>query len=327
MKAWVINSAEKPYRLKQQELPKPVPSANEILVRVAFAGLNRADLFQLQALYPLPEETAFVPGMECSGIIENIGENVVCFKSGDRICGLMTGGAYAEYAVLPAMQAVKIPGDLELDAAAALPEALATVWLALFRTAHFKPGETVLMHGGGSGIGTALIQIVKLYGGTVIVTAGSPEKCKACEELGASAINYRTQDFLEEVKKLTGDKGVDIVIDIVGGDYIEKNLRALAPKGRMVSLSFLQGAKITANIGSLLVKNLRWEGITLRAQPTEIKGEIMAEIARDLFPKLAQGLYKPIIDRIFPAHEVEKAHSHMQESLHLGKILLDMNAF
>lgn len=327
MKAWIINSTHKPYQLKQRELPMLVPQPGEILLRVAFAGLNRADLFQLQGLYPLPEETALVPGMECSGIVESVGANVTDFKPGERVCGLMTGGAYAEYATIPAVQSWKLPDDLSLENAAALPEALATIWLALFRTANFKPGETVLMHGGGSGIGTALIQVVKLYGGKVIVTAGTPEKCAACEKLGAVAINYREQDFLEEVKKLTDGKGVDIIIDIVGGEYVEKNLRALAVKGRMVSLSFLQGAKITANIGQLLIKNLRWEGITLRSQPTESKGEIMSEIARDLFPKLEAGLYKPIIDRIFPAREAEKALFRMQESLHLGKILLDMNAF
>ncbi len=326
MKAWVIHNEETFHRLRMEDSPRPEPKPGEILLKVAYAALNRADLFQLQGQYPLPEETAMIPGLEASGIVEAVGEGVSDYKKGDRVAALMTGGAYAEYCTVPATQCLLLPDKVSLQEGATLPEVLATVWLALFRTARFTKGETVLVHGGSSGIGTAAIQIITLWGGNAIVTAGTHTKCDFCTTLGATAINYKTEDFVARVKELTQGRGADIVIDIIGGDYIEKNIRALAPGGRMVSLSFINGAKATAGFGGLLMKNLQWSGMTLRAQPTGTKHEILSEIERDLFPHLLAGRYKAVIDTVFQGKDVEKAHSHMQESLHIGKILLDMNA-
>lgn len=327
MQAWILDNTITHFRLVCEERPMPAPKAGELLIKTHFAALNRADIFQLQGQYPLPEETGMIPGMECSGTVEQVSADVEGFRPGERVMALMTGGAYAEYCAVPAAQCVRLPETVSFETGAALAEALATVWLALFRTAHFNKGESVLIHGGGSGIGTTAIQIVKLWGGTPIITAGSPEKCDACTALGAESINYATEDFVTRVKDLTGGRGVDIVIDIVGGEYIEKNLKCLAPGGRMVSLSFIKGAKVTANVAGLLMKNLQWNGVTLRSQSTEIKHEILSSIERDLFPHLLAGRFGPVIDRVFPAREVEKAHKRMQESLHLGKILLDMRAF
>ena len=305
---------------------KPLPQAGELLIKIAYAGVNHADLYQVQGRYPLPTETHNIAGLECSGVVEVVGEGVAGWQVGDEVCGLATGGCYAEYATIPAVQCLAVLEGVSLREAACFPEALATVWLTVFQQARLSAGETVLVHGGSSGIGVMAIQMAKAFGAQVITTAGTDEKCKACEVLGATAINYKTQDFVAEVKRITEGKGADVVLDMVGGSYIERNFKAMAAGGRMVSIALIEGAKIEANIGGFFLKNLSWRATTLRSQAAEVKAEIMRELAVHVLPKIAQGTIKAVIDSEFSLENVEKAHQKMDESLHIGKILLHIGA-
>lgn len=323
MHAWRI-AAGNAEALESVTLPVPQPKAGEVLIKVAHAGVNRADLFQRQGSYPAPIETQHVPGLEVAGEVVALGADAYGANLGDKVCALLIGGGYAEYCTAPAAQLLPIPPSLTSREAAGLPEALATAWLTLVETAHLKTGERVLIHGGSSGIGTLAIQIARALGASVITTAGSPEKCHACEGLGAKTIHYRTQDFLKEVKEMTGGTGVDVILDMVGGAYAERNLRALAPRGRMVSIALLGGAEATIPLGGLLMKNLSWHGITLRSRSDAEKAATLSQIRQNLWPHLLSGQIMPVIDSVYPFAEVEKAHARMQEGLHIGKIILVM---
>lgn len=323
MQAWRIAQGNSG-TLESVRLAVPQPAAGEVLIQVAHAGINRADLFQRQGSYPAPVETQHVPGLEASGEVVALGADLEGVRVGDKVCALLIGGGYAEYCTAPATQLLPIPPSLTSQEAAGLPEALATGWLTLVETAHLHKGESVLIHGGSSGIGMIAIQIARFLGASVITTAGSPEKCRACEALGATAIHYHTQDFLREVKNMTAGRGVDVILDMVGGTYAERNLRTLAPRGRLISIALLGGAETTLTLGGLLMKNLSWHGITLRSRTAAEKASTLLQLRQNLWTPLLSGQIKPVIDRVYPFAEVEKAHLRMQEGLHIGKIILSM---
>lgn len=310
-------------KLILNEMDIPAPSFGHVLVRVAYAGVNRADLFQVEGKYPLPEETQMIPGMEVTGDVSAIGEGVTSLKVGDRVAALILGGGYAEYAVADAQHVIKLEG-YEIRQAAALPEALLTNWLAMVEKAKLQKGETVLIHAGASGIGTIGIQMAITMGAHVVATAGGREKCAFLNSLGASAIDYKTEDVLLRIDEVTRGHKIDVIIDVLGGDYIEKNMKALRPGGRMVSLAFLDGPKTSASLGMLLTKNLSWYGTTLRGQSVAEKAEMFKKIKQTVWPHVLAERIIPRVDAIFALEEVEKAHEHMRQRLHIGKILLEM---
>ncbi len=305
---------------------QPTPAPGELLIKVAYAGINHADLYQVQGRYPLPEETDHIPGLECAGEVVALGEDVHDWEIGGVVCGLSAGGCYAEYVTIPAAQCLAVPKGISVREAACFPEALATVWLTVCEQAKLHKGETLLVHGGSSGIGVIAIQLANIFGAQVIVTAGTDEKCGACEQLGARAINYKKQDFVAEAKRMTDGKGVDVVLDMVGGSYVERNFKAMAPLARMVSIALIDGAKIKANIGGFFLKNLSWRATTLRSQTAEVKAHVMRELQAHVLPKIADNTLKAVIDSEFSLENVEKAHQRMHQSLHVGKILLNIGA-
>lgn len=309
MRAWQI-ADDGSGALRLGVLPLPSPAPGEVLLRVRYAGINRADLFQRAGTYPAPTETHGIPGLEAAGET----------PEGEPVCALLSGGGYAEYCVAPASQVLPVPRGLTLEQAAALPEAFATSWLALVETARIRAGETVLIHGGGSGIGTAAIQLARALGARVIATAGSEEKCAACERLGAEAIHYKKEDFLER------GRGADVILDMVGGAYAERNLRALAPRGRLVTIALLGGAEASVPLGGFLMKNLSWHALTLRSRTQQEKAETLRRMRETVWPLLESRRILPVIDRTYPFADAEKAHLRMQEGLHIGKILLSMEA-
>jgi putative PIG3 family NAD(P)H quinone oxidoreductase len=309
------------YRLSQSA--PPVPLAGEVLIKTAYAGINRADLLQKQGKYPLPEKAPFIPGLELSGIVTACGEGVSQFSPGDKVCALVKEGAFAEYTAVDARHVLPVPGDMSLEQAAALPEACFTVLISLVWQARLTSGESVLIHGGTSGIGSMAIQIAKLLGARVFSTSGSREKCAVCEGLGVErAIAYREEDFVARVKELTDGKGVDVILDMVGGDYFPRNLEALARGGRLAMIAFLRGAKMQVNLGPLLLKHLSVMGSTLRSRPAPEKARLALELQEIVWPALAKGLLKPVIDHVFPLEEAEKALNRMDQGLNIGKILL-----
>ncbi|HEU5047547.1 MAG TPA: NAD(P)H-quinone oxidoreductase [Rickettsiales bacterium] len=312
---------------KLQECGIPQPGKGEVLVKIAYAGANRADLFQAQGKYPLPEGNPAIPGLEISGEIVACGEGVNPSRIGEKVCALLSEGAFAEYAVVPEALALPVPENMSLEEAAALPEAAFTAWISLVWQAELKKGETVLIHGGASGVGSLAIQIAKALGATVFTTAGTDEKCAACLKAGAShAINYHTQDFAEQIKQLTGGKGVDVILDIVGGEDFARNLQSLAHGGRLCIIAFLKGAKITANLSPILLKHLKVMGSTLRSRPLSEKTQIAVELRDNLWHIIAQGQIKPVIDRIFPLKDAQKALDRMEQRLNIGKILIKMQS-
>ena len=304
----------------------PVPTANagELLIRVAYAALNRADLMQKQGNYPPPADASPLPGLEVSGEIVALGEGVTGWEVGQQVCALVNGGGYAEYAAAPAGQCFALPASLSQKDAAGLPEAMATIWMAVYDEARLQPGETVLMHGGASGIGTIGIQMLRETGNTVWVTASSAEKCAACEKLGAKAINYKNQDFVELLKSEIG--GVEVVLDAIGGDYMQRNLSVLKPGGRLVSIAFLRGPKAELSMGGLLLKNLRWSGVTLRGRSTGQKAEYFRQLQKHFGDAVEKGRIRPLIHASFPLAEAEKAQEMMHQNLNIGKILLQVGA-
>jgi putative PIG3 family NAD(P)H quinone oxidoreductase len=303
--------------------PVPRPGSGEVLIRVEAAGVNRPDILQRRGLYPPPPGAPNIPGLEAAGTIVALGEGVVTLEAGQPVCALLAGGGYAQYALAPAGQCLPVPEALTMVEAAAMPETLFTVWTNIFQRAYARDGETLLVHGGTSGIGTMAIALCRLFGLPVIVTCGSDEKCAAAEALGvARAINYRSADFVEEVKDFTGGRGVDVVLDMVGGDYVPRNLQCLAEDGRHVSIAVQRGATAELNLGLIMRRRLTLTGSTLRPRSAEFKSLVAEELLREVWPQVAQGHLKPVIDRTFPLAAAADAHRRMEAGDHVGKIVL-----
>lgn len=325
MRAIRVENAGPDYRLVTAELPMPAPAAGEVLIKVAAAGLNRADIAQALGSYPPPPGAPDTLGMEVSGTVEAVGTGVSTLRKGDAVCALIPGGGYADYAVAPAVCTLPIPKGVEPVAAAGLPEVHFTVWTNLMDSARLAPGESVLIHGGSSGIGTAAIQLCAARGHRVFATAGSAAKCKACTELGATrAINYREEDFVDVTREATNGTGVDVILDMVGGSYIERNFRAAARGGRIVNIAFQGGMKAEVNFELMLMKRLSLMATTLRARNLSEKGAIRDAVLREVWPLVESGRIKPVIDRTYPLAEAQAAHARMAGSDHIGKILLTM---
>jgi putative PIG3 family NAD(P)H quinone oxidoreductase len=303
--------------------PTPVPAAGEVLIKVAAAGVNRPDVFQRLGRYPPPPGASDIPGLEVAGRIEALGPSAGDWKIGDAVCALIAGGGYAEYCTAPAPQCLPVPRGLDMTAAAALPETFFTVWTNVFERGRLQAGESILIHGGSSGIGTAAIQLARARGSRVFATAGSAEKCAACERLGADrAVNYRDEDFTAAISDATGGRGVDVVLDMVGGDYFAKNVDVLAVEGRLVEIATLKGAKAEVNIQTIMQRRLTITGSTLRARPIAEKGVIAAAVKRHVWPLLESGAVKPIIHATFSLSDAASAHRLMESSAHIGKIVL-----
>ena len=305
------------------ERPAPVPAAGEVLIKVAAAGVNRPDVFQRLGRYPPPPGVTDIPGLEVSGIITEVASGAGSFRVGDAVCALVAGGGYAEYCVAPAPQCLPAPRGLELVDAAAIPETFLTVWTNVFERGRLQAGESVLVHGGSSGIGTAAIQLARSFGARVFATAGTAVKCAACERLGAErCINYRDADFVAVVREQTAGRGVDVVLDMVGGAYFARNLDVLAPEGRLVEIATLQGAKAELNIQTIMQRRLTITGSTLRARPIADKGAIAEAVHRHVWPLLESGSVKPIVYATFPLRDASAAHRVMESSAHIGKLVL-----
>lgn len=301
----------------------PDPAPNEILIKVAAAGLNRADLLQRAGLYPPPEDASPIMGLEVAGTVLALGDKVTNWQVGDPICALTHGGGYADHAVAPQGQCLPIPSGFSMEEAAALPEALLTVWHNIFQRAAMQAGENVLIHGGASGIGTLGIQMVRAMGGTVYTTAGSDEKCTALEALGAlKAFNYQTQDFEVALTEAGLKDRINVILDLAGGDFIQKNINVAAPEGRIVNIAFIRGFQAEVNFAPLLIKRITLTGSTLRSQSFEQKTIMCQEIGEHIYPHLENGSIKPVIDRVFELDEVASAHDHMQSGAHMGKIII-----
>jgi NADPH2:quinone reductase len=303
----------------------PVPGPHEILIKVAAAGVNRPDVAQRSGSYPPPPGASDLPGLEVAGTVAAVGEGVSKHKIGDKVMSLVAGGGYAQYAIAPDAQAMAIPDALSINEAGATPETLMTVWHNVFERGALQPGETILIHGGSSGIGTMAIQLAKAFGSKVIVTVGSQEKAEACLKLGADrAINYKTEDFVAEVKTFTGGKGVEVILDMVAGDYIERNYDAAAVDGRIVQIAVLSGPKATVNFAKLMVKRLHHTGSTLRPRTNADKAAMVAAIEAKVLPLFREGKVKPLMDSTFPLEKAADAHRRMETSAHIGKIVLTL---
>ncbi len=305
----------------------PAPANDEILIQVAAAGVNRPDALQRAGAYPPPPGASDLPGLEVAGTVAAIGADVTRWRVGDAVCALTPGGGYADYCLTHADHALPIPsgpdGPLSMIAAAALPETVFTVWTNLFQRGALKAGESVLIHGGSSGIGTTAIQLAALTGARVFATAGSAEKCAACLRLGAErAINYREEDFVAIAREATGGRGVDVILDMVGGAYLPRNFDLAAPDGRIVNIAFLQGATAEVNFAPAMVKRLTWSGSTLRPRTIEFKAALAREIEATVWPWIAQGRFAPVMDRSYPLTQASQAHARMESSEHIGKITL-----
>jgi NADPH:quinone reductase len=310
--------------LKPEERATPVPQAGEVLIRVEAAGVARADLLQRQGKYPPPPGASDIPGLDVAGSIESVGAGVREWKPGDRVCAILAGGGYAQFCAVPAVQVLPIPENWTAIEAATLPENIFTVYDNLIVRAALRKGETVLIHGGASGIGTTAIQLSRAWDATVLTTAGSAAKCEAVRRLGAAhAINYNDSDFVAEVKKFTAGRGVDVVFDMVGGSYLEANLECLAPDGRITIIATQGGRTGQLDIAKLMQKRGKIMGSTMRARSPEKKGEVARGLLRDVWPLLpAKDPIAPVIDRTFPLVEASRAHAHMEEGGHIGKIVL-----
>ena len=314
-----------PEVLQPVERPLPKPGPGEVLIKVAAAGVNRPDVLQRRGMYPPPPGAPSVPGLEIAGIVVAVGDGVPADVMGQKLCALVAGGGYAEYCVAPLGQCLPIPDALSMIEAAAIPETLFTVWINLFERAYAVEGDTVLVHGGTSGIGTMAIALGKLFGLTVIVTCGSDEKCARARELGADhAINYATQDFVAKVQAITGGKGVQAVLDMVGGDYMPRNMQCLADDGRHVTIAVQRGITAEINIAMIMMKRLTLTGSTLRARSVSFKTLVAEELMRVVWPHVVAGKLKPVIDKTFPLSEAAAAHARMEGGDHVGKIVLVM---
>jgi putative PIG3 family NAD(P)H quinone oxidoreductase len=304
--------------------PVPEPATGEVLIKVAAAGVNRPDVLQRLGGYPPPPGASDIPGLEIAGEVVALGPEAGDFKLGDTVTALVTGGGYAEYCAAPAAQCLTVPEGLDLTEAAAIPETFFTVWTNVFERGGLKSGESFLVHGGSSGIGTTAIQLARVFGARVFATAGSAEKCQACEELGAErAINYREEDYVAVVKEATGE-GVDVILDMVGGDYIQRNIKALAPDGRLCYIAFLGGSKAEVDFLPMMLKRITISGSTLRARPVAFKAEIARNLMEKVWPLIEAGQVKPVVHRTFPLDQAADAQRLMESSGHIGKIVLTL---
>ncbi|GAA4994769.1 NAD(P)H-quinone oxidoreductase [Streptomyces siamensis] len=312
-----------PEALVWDEVPDPVPADGEVLVEVAASAVNRADLLQRQGLYDPPPGASPYPGLECSGRVVALGPGVSGWAVGDEACALLGGGGYAQKVAVPAGQLLPVPADLDVRQAAALPEVTCTVWSNVFMVAHLRPGETLLVHGGSSGIGTMAIQLAKAVGARVAVTAGSKEKLDFCAELGADIlINYREQDFVEEIKQATDGAGADVILDNMGAKYLDRNVRALAANGRLAIIGMQGGIKGELNIATLLNKRAAISATSLRARPLDEKAAIVAAVREHVWPLIDSGHVRPIVDRELPMSDAAEGHRVLEASGHIGKVLL-----
>jgi NADPH2:quinone reductase len=313
-----------PEVLRAIERPDPVPQAGEVLIRVVAAGVNRPDVMQRRGAYPPPPDASDIPGLEVSGTIAKVGERVQHWREGDQVCALVSGGGYATLCVAPAPQCLPPPASVDMIAAAAIPETFFTVWSNVFERGRLQVGESVLFHGGSGGIGTTAIQLAAARGARVFATAGSDEKCRACEGLGAlHAINYRSTDFVEAIRTLTNDRGVDLILDIMGGDYTPRNLAALAVDGRLVQIGLMSGEpSALVDFRRVLGRRLTITGSTLRPRTVVEKGHIAEALRHQVWPLIERGAVRPVIDRTFPLAEAAAAHALLESSDHVGKVVL-----
>lgn len=323
MTAIAIRAPGAPEVLVPEERPVAAPGAGEMLVKIAAAGVNRPDVMQRQGIYPPPAGATDIPGLEIAGEVVALGTGVSRYRMGDKVTALVVGGGYAEYCPVPEVNALPVPAGLSMVEAAAIPETFFTVWHNVFERGALKSGETLLVHGGSSGIGTTAIMLAKAFGARVIVTAGSAEKCEACLKLGADrAINYRTEDFVAETKAATGGKGADLILDMVGGDYIERNYETAAVEGRIVQIAIQRSPKATVDFRRIMLKRLTHTGSTLRARSVADKAAIARAVEEKVWPLVAAGKVKPPIYQTFPLREAAAAHALMESSQHIGKIVL-----
>lgn len=316
-----------PEALVVAQRPTPTPQASEVLIKIAAAGINRADVLQRKGGYPSPPGAPSYPGLECAGVVEAIGSAVRDFKVGDRVCALLQGGGYAEYCAVDEAQVLPIPGSLTMIEAASLPEAYFTVWSNVFEFGRLQPGETLLVHGGSSGIGVSAIQLATALGHTVFTTAGSDDKCRFCERLGAKrAINYKTEDFVAVISEETAKRGVNVLLDMVGGNYLSKNIATLATEGRLVIIATQGGSKGEADLLRVLQRRLTITGSTLRPRDVTFKRFIKARLLEVVWPLLERGEIRPIVDQVFRLEQAHEAHAYMESSAHRGKIVLAVDA-
>ena len=323
MLAIEISQPGGPEVLRPVERPVPEPRAGELLVRVSFAGVNRPDIMQRLGKYPPPQGASDIPGLEIAGTVVASNATGSRFETGARVCALVAGGGYAEYCAVPDQQCLPIPGGVDEPHAAAIPETYFTVWTNLFDRAHLQRGESVLVHGGTSGIGSTAIQLARAFGATVLATAGSDEKCAVCRRLGASrAINYHTEDFTAAVREATSGRGVDVILDIIGGDYLMRNVESLAMNGRLVQIGLIGGAKAELNLAPILQKRLTLTGSTLRPRTPAEKGAIARALEAQVWPLLAAGTVGPIVDAVIPLREAAEAHRRLESGTVIGKLVL-----
>jgi NADPH2:quinone reductase len=320
MNAIIIEKPGGPEVLHPQEVPRPTPAAGQVLVRVQAAGVNRPDVLMRQGKYAgSGDVTGLVPGLEVAGIVEEVGPDAPRWQPGDAVCALIAAGGYAEYAIVDARHCLPVPPGLSMIEAAALPETVFTVWHNVFERGRLQPGETLLVHGGSSGIGTTAIQLARALGSRVATTAGDEAKCQACRDLGAEwAINYKTDDFEQVLKEV----GIDVILDMIGGDYVPKNLRLLREDGRLVFINAMQGAKAEFDAMQVMSRRLTITGSTLRPRSADFKATLAAEVEKHVWPLIAAGKFRPVIDRTFPLAEAAAAHQRMESSAHIGKIVL-----
>ncbi|MGW3007908.1 NAD(P)H-quinone oxidoreductase [Streptomyces sp. NPDC001219] len=323
MRAITIPEPGGPEALVWADVPDPQPAEGEVLVEVAASAVNRADLLQRQGFYDPPPGSSLYPGLECAGRISALGPGVHGWAVGDEVCALLAGGGYAEKVAVPAGQLLPVPAGVDLVTAAALPEVTCTVWSNVFMIAHLRPGETLLVHGGASGIGTMAIQLAKAVGARVAVTAGGPEKLARCAELGADIlIDYREQDFVQEIRKATDGKGADVILDIIGAKYLQRNVKALAVSGRLAIIGLQGGVKAEVNLAALMAKRAAITGAGLRARPLNEKAAIVAAVREHVWPLIANGQVRPIVDRTIAMADAAEAHRVVDASAHVGKVVL-----
>jgi putative PIG3 family NAD(P)H quinone oxidoreductase len=323
MNAIIIEKPGGPEVLRLQETPRPKPAPGQVLVRVHAAGVNRPDVLMRQGKYAgSGDVTGLVPGLEIAGTVEECGPDTPRWQPGDAVCALLAAGGYADYAVVDARHCLPVPAGLSMTEAAALPETVFTVWHNVFQRGQLQPGETLLVHGGSSGIGTTAIQLARALGSRVAITAGGDDKCRACRELGAEwAINYKIDDFEQVLKEV----GIDVILDMIGGDYVPKNLRLLRDDGRLIFINAMQGAKAEFNALEVMSRRLTIMGSTLRPRSADFKAALAAEVEKHVWPLIAAGKFRPIIDRTFPLAEGAAAHQRMESSAHIGKIVLEVS--